>query len=71
MNKKREISDLVYNNFNLTRLMLLMKNLNSFLLTQNISTFQKFFSNINELRKVKSRTVGTQKKKTDSGQCSF
>ena len=63
MNKNRTNSDLVYNSFNFNRFSITNEEFNELPADTKHKYFQKFFNRINELRKVKSRTLDIKRKK--------
>ena len=61
MNKKRESSGLVYNNFNFKKFNITDEDFDQLSVDTKYKHLQKFFNKINELKKVKSRTDHTKK----------
>ena len=60
LNRNRENSDLVYNNFKFNKFNITDEEFNDLSDDKKYNYLQKFFKRINELRKVKSRTVNTK-----------
>ena len=60
LNRNRENSDLVYNNFKFNKFNITDEGFNDLSDDKKYKHLQKFFKRINELRKVKSRTVNTK-----------
>ena len=60
LNRNRENSDLVYNNFKFNKFNITDEEFNDLSDDKKYKHLQKFFKRINELRKVKSRTVNTK-----------
>ena len=63
LNRNWQNSDLVYNNFKFNKFNITDGEFNDLSDDTKYKHLQKFFKRINELRKVKSRTVNTKKKK--------
>ena len=56
MNKERENSNLVYNNFNFDKFNITDEDFSEVSAVTKYKHFQKFFNKINELRNIKSRS---------------
>ena len=63
MKEKRENSDMVFNNFNFHKFNITDEEFNELSADTKYKCLQKFFKKINEFRKIKSKTVGTKKRK--------